>query len=139
MNQDTNRPVRPEQEKERDMTTRWPFESEMPLPPRDGYRPQPYAPLPAETEPRRGKPWHSQGWLWLIVAVIAIGVMGAGLLMLAGEIGGIRSAIHEQTDVIREQNGLLNDLSAGLDRLTAAVSRVAEAVRDAVSHWLASM
>ncbi|CAG7653007.1 hypothetical protein PAESOLCIP111_06686 [Paenibacillus solanacearum] len=139
MSLDTNRPARPEQEMETNAMRRQPPEREMQMPPYEGYRPQPYAPQPPEAEPRRSKPWHSQGWLWLIVAVIGIGVMAAGVIIGAGEMEGVRSAIHEQTGVLREQNGLLHDLSAGLDRLTAAVSRVADVISDAVSHWLASM
>lgn len=136
MNQDTNRPVRHEQEMERDM---YGYEIRQQLPQHYGHHSQPYEPYPARREAQRKKPWHSQGWFWLIVTVAGIGVLLFGLLMLSEELGGIRTALQEQTDVLRAQNGLLNSLGDQVEHLTAAVNRVADAVRDAVSHWLASM
>ncbi|MDQ1911059.1 hypothetical protein RAC89_11415 [Paenibacillus sp. GD4] len=75
----------------------------------------------AKTAPER-KVWYNQGWMWLIVAVIGIGVLIVGMTLLSDRIGGVGEAVKEQTGAIREQTGVLNSIQRSLNEMSAGLS-----------------
>lgn len=98
----------------------------------------------AQQEP---KPWYNQGWLWLIVALIGIGTLIVGVVLLTGQIGGVGEAVKEQTGAIREQTGLLaainnsmGEMSAGLNRslqeMSAGLDRIERAIREGINTMI---
>lgn len=96
-----------------------------------------YEQRPPRNEPYK-RPWYNQGWVWLIAAVFGIGALLSVLLFMAGEIGGVREAIQEQTGVLREQNGLLASVQNEMEQAAAALGRIADAIRGAVADMLAA-
>ncbi|MBP1153385.1 MULTISPECIES: hypothetical protein [unclassified Paenibacillus] len=60
------------------------------------------------------------------------------LLLMAGEIGGVREAVQEQTNVLHEQNGLLASIQDEIEKAAAALGSIADAIKDAVADRLAA-
>jgi hypothetical protein len=87
----------------------------------------------AKAEPEK-KPWYSQGWLWLIVAVAAIGTLIVGIVLLVGEVGGVGNAVKEQTGVIREQNGLLASINQSLQEMSTGLTRSLQEMSDGIER-----
>lgn len=80
------------------------------------------------------KPWYNQGWLWLIVTVIAMGVFIFMFQGLTEQIGQLTEATQNQTDAIERQNNILagmkekmNDMIVEFNRMSA---QIAEAIRN---------
>jgi hypothetical protein len=81
---------------------------------------------------RNKKPWYNQGWVWLIVAVIGIGVVYFGFSALTQETANINESIKEQTALMKEQNQILSLLKGGLEEIAAAIKDAVIAIKDMI-------
>ncbi|MFC0211364.1 hypothetical protein ACFFK0_02670 [Paenibacillus chartarius] len=88
--------------------------------------------------PQPSKAWYQQGWLWMIMAMIGISVIGLGLFGLADQAAELNNSVKEQTDVLREQNGLLAGIRESADHIAGAVrhgfGRVVDAIQSAADR-----
>lgn len=66
---------------------------------------------------QKKKPWFNQGWIWLIVAVMSIGVIHFGFSDLSEQLIEINDSIENNTLAIQEQSHILTDLTQGIEQL----------------------
>lgn len=79
------------------------------------------------------KPWYNQGWLWLLVALLGIGVLFFGFSSLISEIGNTNQVIQEQTEAINEQNNVLHSINEGIQEITVTIQDAISSIKDSIN------
>jgi|GEM_PF-2163195 len=83
------------------------------------------------------RPWHSQGWVWMIVVLIALVTIVLTIGGLSDQVANVNDSIQQQTAAIRHQNHILDTLDHGLNRIeiaiTNGVDRVVTAIDDLIN------
>ncbi|GAE27606.1 hypothetical protein JCM9140_3759 [Halalkalibacter wakoensis JCM 9140] len=67
------------------------------------------------------KPWYNQGWMWLIVAAIGIGVLFFALSGLTDEVSHLNESIQDQTEAIEEQTRVSESIKESMDNLITTI------------------
>lgn len=97
----------------------------------------------AQPQPELGprvnkKPWYSQGWLWLIVAVAGIAFIYLGFSGLIREAVNMNASIQGQTAAIREQTGVLGSIKDNLNQITLAIKDAVIQIKETIQQTLSS-
>lgn len=71
------------------------------------------------------KPWYNQGWLWLIVSVVALGTFIFLFQGLIDQLAQLTQATEDQTDAIQEQNQLLSGIQESMNQLIRELNQMA--------------
>lgn len=77
-------------------------------------------------------PWYNQGWVWLIVAIISLGVFFFLFQGLIDQLSQLTQATQEQTDAVQEQNQILSGIKEKMNKLMVELNRVASDVVQAI-------
>lgn len=83
-----------------------------------------WIPDPRLYGPGPGRPWHRQGWFWLIVVVVALGVIVALGLAALGAMHSLVSATSTQTAAMRQQTQALTGINATLHSIADALQTI---------------
>jgi len=75
---------------------------------------------PAEQEQVK-KPWYNQGWVWLIIAVVSIGVLFFGFSGLMDQMTEINQSIQDNTSAVQEQSFILSDIKQEIQQLIVLI------------------
>ncbi|MBP1934501.1 methyl-accepting chemotaxis protein [Ammoniphilus resinae] len=67
------------------------------------------------------KPWYNQGWVWLIIAVVGIGVLFFGFSGLTDQMTEINQSIQDNTSAIQEQSFILSDIKQEIQQLIVLI------------------
>lgn len=67
------------------------------------------------------KPWFNQGWIWLIVAAIGIGVVYFGLSDITERMAVVNQSIQENTQAIEAQRDTLYEIKMGIQQLIVTI------------------
>ncbi|WP_332629760.1 hypothetical protein [Halalkalibacter flavus] len=67
------------------------------------------------------KPWYNQGWMWLIVAAVGIGVLFFALSGLTDEVSNMNESIQDQTEAIEEQTQVTESIKESMDNLITTI------------------
>ncbi|QHE54020.1 hypothetical protein [Pontibacillus sp. HMF3514] len=78
------------------------------------------------------KPWYNQGWMWLIVVIITLGVFIFLFQGLIDQLSQLTQATQEQTDAVQEQNQILSGIKEKMNELMVELNRVASDVVQAI-------
>jgi hypothetical protein len=85
-----------------------------------------YEQMPSQSRSdQAGRSRNPQGWVWMVVAVIAIVIICIGFYSLTGQTARINGSVQDQTSAIREQTGVLGSIR---DNLSAISQSIREAI-----------
>ncbi|MDT8861855.1 hypothetical protein N0O92_16700 [Alkalihalobacillus sp. MEB130] len=79
------------------------------------------------------KPWYNQGWMWLIVAAIGIGVLFFALSGLTDEVSNMNESIQSQTEAIEEQTQVTESIKESMNNLIATIQDAVNKITGATS------
>lgn len=80
------------------------------------------------------KPWYNQGWMWLIVVVVVMGVFFFLFQGLIEQLNQLTQATQEQTEAIEEQNQVLSGIKEKMNDLIVELNRIASDVIQAIEN-----
>lgn len=84
------------------------------------------------------RPWHRQGWVWMIVMLIALVTVVMAIGELSGQVANVEDSIRQQTEELERQNYVLGTLVQGLDRIESAITNGIDRIIDAIDRESAS-
>jgi hypothetical protein len=70
----------------------------------------------------------SQGWVWMVIAVIAIVILFIGFYSLTGQTAKINGSVQDNTAAIRDQTGVLGSIRDSL-------SSISQSIREAIIRF----
>jgi cell division protein FtsL len=70
----------------------------------------------------------THGWVWMVIAVVAIIVICIGFYSLTGQTAKLNGSVQEQTSAIREQTGVLGSIRDG-------ISSIAKSIQEAIIRF----
>ncbi len=87
------------------------------------------APINQERRSKKNykKPWYNQGWMWLIVVIISLGVF---IFLFQGLI----DQLSQLTQATQEQNQILSGIKQKINELMVELNRVASDVVKAIHN-----
>jgi hypothetical protein len=74
-------------------------------------------PTPQESQQPNTKKKHPFYWIWLIVAIIGIGVVYLGLSDIYHQIANVNRSIHENTVALQSKSVILSDIKDTMQQL----------------------
>lgn len=85
---------------------------------------------------RQNRPWYSKGWVWLLVALVALVAILWSMGSLGDAVRETAEATREQTGAIRDQTGVLQEqgrwLQHQLQGITEAIGALVNQVGDLI-------
>ncbi|TVX99421.1 hypothetical protein [Paenibacillus cremeus] len=82
------------------------------------------------------RPWYNQGWVWMIVVLIALVSIVMAIGGLSDQIGNVSSSIQQQTAELRHQNELLAAFGNGLNRIETAITNGFDRLVNAIDNLI---
>jgi hypothetical protein len=70
----------------------------------------------------------SQGWVWMVIAIIAIVIVFIGFYSLTGQTAKINGSIQDNTAAVRDQTGVLGSIRDSL-------SSISQSIREAIIRF----
>ncbi|KGX84449.1 hypothetical protein [Pontibacillus marinus] len=70
------------------------------------------------------KPWYNQGWLWLIIAIISLGIFFFLFQGLIDQLSQLTQATQEQNQILSGIKEKMNELMVELNRVASDVVQV---------------
>ncbi|SEC24681.1 hypothetical protein [Paenibacillus sp. GP183] len=70
----------------------------------------------------------SHGWVWMVIAIIAIVIVFIGFYSLTGQTARINGSIQDNTAAVREQTGVLGSIRDSL-------SSISQSIREAIIRF----
>lgn len=83
-------------------------------------------------------PWHRQGWFWLIVVVVALGVITVLGIAVVGALHGLVAQSAAQTSALQKQTTALGGMGAALQGVQQSLQGITAALQ-AISRELAQL
>lgn len=80
------------------------------------------------------RPWHRQGWVWMIVVLIALIAVITAIGALSGQIANVNDAIREQTKELHQQNHILATIVHGIQRIETAITNGIDRIINAIGN-----
>ncbi|KHF39572.1 hypothetical protein [Halalkalibacter okhensis] len=74
-----------------------------------------------ENNSNNKKPWYNQGWVWLIVATIGIGVLFFAITGLTEQVSDVNQSMQDQTEAIEEQTQVTESIKESMDNLITTI------------------
>jgi hypothetical protein len=85
-----------------------------------------YEQMPSQTPSDKAvRSRNPQGWVWMVIAIIAIVIICIGFYSLTGQTAKINGSVQDQTSAIRDQTGVLGSIR---DNLSAISQSIREAI-----------
>ena len=110
----------------------------VPVAPAQGYW-QLTSPVGMQSPPQpESRPWHRQGWFWLIVAVVGLAVVAVIGIAVEGAIHGLTSATQAQTAAITRQTHTLGGIAAALRGIEQTLQSIGQTMQ-AISRELSRL
>lgn len=80
------------------------------------------------------KPWYNQGWLWLIVTIVAMGTFFFLFQNLTDQIGQLTEATQEQTKALETQNNILAGMKEKMDDMIREFNQMTTQIVNAMQN-----
>ncbi len=80
------------------------------------------------TQPQQRQQSGPPGWLWVVIAIIALIVAIVAVAFVVGAIQGVTGAIHQQTGQLAQQTQVLGQISRGLNTLIHVIQQAVGAL-----------